>query len=125
MKRDIRAQDHEPLQMADSSPLPYIILYLFEPSFIESPDTSLRHLQFQYQSILHFNSNAALTGKHIHLFHVEAADAFAFIQSKYDICEVLAIVKVAQCRHGNATSGYNHFANRTILHGPNAKKVAC
>lgn len=88
MKRDIRAQDHEPLQMADSSPLPYIILYLFEPSFIESPDTSLRHLQFQYQSILHFNSNAALTGKHIHLFHVEAADAFAFIQSKYDICEV-------------------------------------
>ncbi|MFT5878015.1 MAG: deoxyribodipyrimidine photo-lyase, partial [Dokdonia sp.] len=45
LKRDIRSQDHEPLQIAESAGMPYRIMYVFEPSQINYPDTSLRHLQ--------------------------------------------------------------------------------
>ena len=34
LKRDIRSQDHLPLQKAEESDLPYLIIYLFEPSII-------------------------------------------------------------------------------------------
>ena len=55
LKRDLRTQDHEPLQMAERAGIPYLVLFLFEPQFLSSPDTSLRHLQFQWHSILEMN----------------------------------------------------------------------
>ena len=55
LKRDLRSQDHSPLLKAESAGIPYIIIYLFEPSRIEYPDTSQRHLQFVYHSIVNLN----------------------------------------------------------------------
>ena len=52
LKRDLRSQDHEPLFNAEIAGIPYLIIYLFEPSLIQYPDTSIRHLQFIYKSIL-------------------------------------------------------------------------
>ena len=51
LKRDLRSQDHAPLLKAECAGIPYIIIYLFEPSRIEYPDTGPRHLQFVYHSI--------------------------------------------------------------------------
>lgn len=85
IKRDIRSQDHESLQYADASNIPFLIIYLFEPSVITYKDTSLRHLQFQYYSIKEFNSNQGLTGKWIHLFYGEAQEVFEHLHTVYNI----------------------------------------
>ena len=55
LKRDLRSQDHLPLKKAERAGIPYLIIYLFEPSRIEYPDTSHRHLQFVYHSIGNLN----------------------------------------------------------------------
>lgn len=71
--------------MADKDGIPYIILYLFEPSLMAHPDTSLRHLQFQYFSIQDVNATCSNTGKYIHLFHCDAVQAFEFLLEKFEI----------------------------------------
>jgi len=55
LKRDIRTNDHAPLLAAEEAGIPYLIIYLLEPDLIEYPDTSIRHLQFVYHSLLDFN----------------------------------------------------------------------
>ena len=55
LKRDLRLTDHDPLYMAENESLPYIILYIFDPDIISYPDTSTRHLQFQFHSLLSMN----------------------------------------------------------------------
>ena len=55
LKRDIRSQDHEPIFKAEQAGIPYRIIYVFEPTIIDYADTSLRHLQFIYHSILALN----------------------------------------------------------------------
>jgi len=85
MKRDIRSQDHEPLFLADDSALPFLIVCLFEPSLIAYPDTSLRHLQFQYHAIQEFNRNTDVHGKYIHLFKDEAVEILSWLGSIYQI----------------------------------------
>ena len=34
LKRDLRSQDHEPLAAAEAAGIPYLILYLFEPTLL-------------------------------------------------------------------------------------------
>ncbi len=85
MKRDIRSQDHEPLFLADNSALPFLIVCLFEPSLIAYPDTSLRHLQFQYHAIQDFNRNIGIHGKYIHLLHGEATEVFTWLDTHFQI----------------------------------------
>lgn len=51
LKRDLRTQHHLPLAEAEKSPLPYLVVFLFEPTLLQYPDTSDRHLRFQWQSI--------------------------------------------------------------------------
>jgi deoxyribodipyrimidine photo-lyase len=51
MKRDLRTQDHKPLFEAGKQTEPFIVLYIFDTDVIAYPDTSLRHLQFQYHSL--------------------------------------------------------------------------
>ncbi|MFT6760477.1 MAG: deoxyribodipyrimidine photo-lyase, partial [Psychroserpens sp.] len=76
LKRDIRTQDHGPLQAAEQAGIPYIIIFLFEPDLIEYPATSLRHLQFQYHSILDFNLSLKKFNRKAELFHASAIDVF-------------------------------------------------
>lgn len=85
LKRDIRSQDHLPLQKAEENNLPYLIIYLFEPSIISYYDTSLRHLQFQYASILELNKKLKQYNKEVTIFHTEALSALHSIQEQYKI----------------------------------------
>ena len=55
LKRDLRLSDHAPLYVAEHDGLPYLMLYVFDIDVIAYPDTSLRHLQFQYHSLLAMN----------------------------------------------------------------------
>jgi deoxyribodipyrimidine photo-lyase len=85
IKRDLRTQDHAALQAAEQAGLPYLIVFFFEPSIIQFPDTSERHLQFQYHSILAFNKKLAKYNRGVTLFYAEAIQALSEILEQYQI----------------------------------------
>ena len=90
LKRDIRSQDHLPLHLAEQRSLPYLIIFLFEPSIISHPNTSLRHLQFQYHSILQLNKKLQAQGRRAEIFFTEALSALGDIQEQYEIEEIFS-----------------------------------
>ncbi|MGB3465429.1 MAG: deoxyribodipyrimidine photo-lyase, partial [Cyclobacteriaceae bacterium] len=90
LKRDIRTQDHQPLEEAEKDGLPYLVIYLFEPSQIAHPDTSIRHLQFIFHSLLDFNEKMLDYSRRAEIFHAEAEEAFNFIAEQYDIKTVFS-----------------------------------
>jgi deoxyribodipyrimidine photo-lyase len=85
LKRDLRSQDHLPMHLAEQRHLPYLIIFVFEPSMILYPDTSLRHLQFQYQSIVQLNKTLATYNKEVIVFNTDMFTVFETIQSQYSI----------------------------------------
>lgn len=85
LKRDLRLQDHLPLRKAEDDELPYLIIYCFEPSIINLPDTSSRHLQFVYGSLLQMNKKLIVWGREIEIFHCEIEEALTFISKKFQI----------------------------------------
>jgi deoxyribodipyrimidine photo-lyase len=85
LKRDLRLQDHEPLHKAEQARIPYIIIYLFEPSIIEYPDTSPRHLQFVYHSIKSLDKRLQSYNRRIDVFYSQAIDVFTFLRNNFSI----------------------------------------
>lgn len=98
LKRDLRTNDHLPLFEADKSDLPYLIIFLFEPSVIGYADTSMRHLQFQYASIMEMNQSLEKYGKHVHIFYAEAMEVFAQLSSSFEITAVYSYQE-SGCQH--------------------------
>lgn len=90
VKRDLRSTDHLSLHNAEKSHLPYLTIYIFEPSVINYPDTSLRHLQFQYQSILQLNQKWDKLNKSIIVFYAEALETFEFLSHHFNIQQVFS-----------------------------------
>ena len=90
LKRDLRLQDHEPLHRAEQDGIPYFIIYLFEPSVIQYPDTSLRHLQFVYHAIKSLNKRLKNYNRTIEVFYGEAIDVFTFLTKTYTIQQLLS-----------------------------------
>lgn len=85
LKRDLRLQDHQPLFMAEQAGIPYLIIYMFEPSLIKHPDISLRHLQFVYHSLMAMNKSLERFKRQVAIFYGEATDVFNFLNEKFDI----------------------------------------
>lgn len=93
LKRDLRTQDHAPLNAAEQAAIqtneqigiPYLIVFFFEPSIIQYPDTSDRHLQFQYHSILEMNKILSVYNRRINIFYAEAIEALEEIAIQYKI----------------------------------------
>lgn len=90
LKRDLRLQDHEPLDRAEKSGFPYLIIYLFEPSLVTYQDTSLRHLQFVYHSLLAMNKELEVFKREVNIFHEEALPAFEYLQTQFEIKTVFS-----------------------------------
>lgn len=74
-----------PLFRAEQSSLPYLILFLYEPSLISREDTSLRHLQFCYQSILQVNSKLASANRKVVQLEAECIDTLKKLSELYAI----------------------------------------
>ena len=85
LKRDLRSQDHEPLRKAEEAGIPYRIIFLFEPSILKCPDSSLRHLQFVYYSIIALNKTLAQFNRKIDIFYGEAIDVFKYLNQNLKI----------------------------------------
>lgn len=90
LKRDLRTQDHAPLQDAENAGLPYLILFLYEPSLISYPDTSDRHLQFCYHSIKVMNETLSKTNQHVTECFGEAKEIFTYFTKNYFVKNVFS-----------------------------------
>ena len=88
LKRDLRTSDHQPLKLAEEQGLPYLILFLWEPDMMAHPDTSLRHLWFQYHSIVDMNQRWLPFGKEVTQCYGNAENVFEWLIEKYDIKHV-------------------------------------
>ncbi len=90
LKRDLRTQDHLPLLKAERAGLPYLIIYMFEPSRIDYPDTSQRHLQFVYHSISNLDKIFSEFNRRVDLFYGEAVDVFNYLIKYFKITSVFS-----------------------------------
>jgi deoxyribodipyrimidine photo-lyase len=90
LKRDLRTQDHEPLAAAEQAGIPYLIVYLFEPSLLTHPDTSVRHLQFVLQSIATMNQTLLTSQRRVEIFHAEFAEVLDLICEKYEVDQLFS-----------------------------------
>ena len=90
IKRDIRSQDHRPLQEAEDARIPYFIIYILEPAIINNKDTSIRHLQFVYHSLLFLEKELDPYNRKPEIFYGEAIEVFDFIRTKFDIQNIFS-----------------------------------
>ncbi len=111
LKRDLRTQDHEPLYLAESAGIPYMIWWLIEPSFCNAPDWSLRHTQFQYGAAMDMQSR--LAPRKIILLYGEMKDVLAEAAKDFSIKNLYSYQE----------SGTQNTWNRDIEIGQLCKKL--
>ncbi|MBB3698757.1 deoxyribodipyrimidine photo-lyase [Flammeovirga yaeyamensis] len=90
LKRDLRTQDHLPLKKAEESTLPYLIIYILEPSVTSFKDTSQRHLQFIYHSVVSMNNYLKAFNHKVELLYGEALDVFSYLNDRFEIKEIFS-----------------------------------
>ena len=90
LKRDLRTQDHQGLAYAEKAGIDYRIVYFFEPSIINYPDTSERHLQFIYHSIKAINKTLAPCNRSVDIFYAGALNVFEYLSSNFDIQHIFS-----------------------------------
>ncbi len=115
LKRDLRLQDHEALHKAELAGLPYIIIYIFEPSIIQYPDTSPRHLQFVYHSIISLNKNLEKYNRCVQVFYAEAIDVFIFLNKHYTIKRLFSYQESGIYITWKRDKKIKHFCNKTHI----------
>lgn len=85
LKRDLRTQDHAALHAASKADIPFLVLFLFEPEMIQYPDTSLRHLQFQYHSLLCIKQTLGNFNIPVLMWYAHAVEAFHTLVHEFQI----------------------------------------
>lgn len=88
IKRDIRSQDHASFFEAEMDGKPYLPIYIFEPSILNHPDSSLRHQKFIYYSLHSLNKRLLKHQKKIYILYGEAHEIFSFLIEKFKINKV-------------------------------------
>lgn len=84
-KRDLRLLDHEALFHAQQQGLPILLVYFFEPSVMNYPDSADRHWRFIFQSIEDLQGSLKMFGTKIHVFHAEVFGVFEKLAAIYRI----------------------------------------
>jgi deoxyribodipyrimidine photo-lyase len=90
IKRDLRLQDHKPLFLAEQEPLPYLLLFILEPEMVAAPDTSIRHLRFQFQSLELMKNQLKEKGQKIHIVYGNVLDIFDHLIQHFEIQKVFS-----------------------------------
>lgn len=76
--------------MAEKEGLPYLMVFLVEPSFQKKTDPTGRHTRFCLESIQAINNELAGAIANLTLFHAEARDAFGYLLDNYEIRKVFS-----------------------------------
>lgn len=90
LKRDLRTQDHAPLQAAEAAGLPYHIIFLYEPTQLARPDSSLRHHQFTFHSIAEMNRQLAPSNRRVELMYGDGEEVFAWWVEHFEVGQVFS-----------------------------------
>jgi deoxyribodipyrimidine photo-lyase len=98
-KRDLRFTDHEPLFRALASDIPVLLVYFFEPSLIESPDSDIRHWRFVHESLVEMQGRLEDRKGQLYLFHSEVIPVFQALASEFEIQTIFSHEEI-----GNALS---------------------
>ncbi len=85
LKRDLRITDHAPLSEAISAGFPVLIIYIFEPSLIQAPQSDLRHWRFVWQSLQDMNRALLLIGGKVTILKGEVVDILREISDFHEI----------------------------------------
>lgn len=88
LKRDLRLSDHAPLAAAEQSGLPLCYIWIIEPAEWQAPENSLRHWQFQWQSVLQMNQLLAPYERKIDIVYSDAISVFKTLSDQYTISQV-------------------------------------
>lgn len=84
-KRDLRFTDHEPLFLAQETGLPTLLIYVFEPSVMQYPDSDLRHWRFVMESLLEMNERLQKFDRQVYIFHGEMLEVLESICTSFDV----------------------------------------
>ncbi|MCS7005848.1 MAG: DNA photolyase family protein [Cytophagales bacterium] len=89
-KRDLRYIDHEPLAKAVETQLPTLLLYVFEPSLMSSPQYEIRHWRFVKESIEELNEFLGRYNAKIYVFHTEVIPLLEQLSSHFLIKHIFS-----------------------------------
>lgn len=84
-KRDLRFTDHEPLYRALDQKYPVLLVYFFEPSLIQYPDSDLRHWRFIHESLVEMQGRLEDRNGQLYIFHQEVIPVFQELLQHYSI----------------------------------------
>ncbi len=86
LKRDLRLRDHAALKAAAESELPFIVIYIFEPSLSNHYDFDNRHWRFVYQSL----EDLKRQGLKVYTFYDEAFSVFHKLSEIIEISSIFS-----------------------------------
>nr|WP_106568674.1 deoxyribodipyrimidine photo-lyase [Cecembia rubra] len=92
-KRDLRLHDHEALKEAINDGLPLILLFCFEPSLVNAPQSSERHWRFVWQSIEGMNKELEKWNTKVYVFYQEVLIVFEYLIKNYSVQKVFSHVE--------------------------------
>ncbi|MCA1801772.1 MAG: DNA photolyase family protein [Rhodothermaceae bacterium] len=90
LKRDLRTSDHEAFYAAAADVIPFLPVYLFEPSVMAYPDSDIRHHRFIRHSLADMDNHLKDHGIRVEVFHGEADDVFSFLSGRFSIRNVFS-----------------------------------
>ena len=90
LKRDLRTQDHAAYYAAENAGLPYVSLYIFEPSMLKHADAARRHHQFVYQSILAQQETLKKHNQQVLVCYGEAEEVFRYLINELNLQTVFS-----------------------------------
>jgi len=110
LKRDIRLADHEGFYMAVQADEDYIPLYIFDRDELAGPDSSLRHQQFVFHSLLDVNKQLEAVGREIIYCWGNTEKIFHFFLTYFLSKKSFPIRNLAPLEPGKETSVWLLFS---------------
>jgi deoxyribodipyrimidine photo-lyase len=90
LKRDLRLQDHAPLCAALTDGTPALLLYCFEPGWMQGADSDVRHWRFVRQSLDDLQRQLADLPLALHVLHGDAAEVLADLHAIFSIKNIFS-----------------------------------
>ena len=85
LKRDLRLQDHLPINKCLELDTDFCIIYIFEPFIEKSKDFDYRHWKFVWDSLIELNKKVPVS-----IFYGNAISVFSSLNSKYKLDRVFS-----------------------------------
>ncbi len=85
LKRDLRLRDHEALARAIDAGFPVLLLYCFEPSLIQAPQSEDRHWRFVWESLQDMQKGLAEFNGRVEVLHAELEEVFSVLADHFQI----------------------------------------